>query len=297
MKNFFLIIFTVLFTLGSSMALFPQDFSKIEIGHVKVAGTVHMIHGTDDGKSFSGGNIAVSAGKDGVVMIDSKLTPITDKVKAAIKEIGGDSPKFIINTHVHGDHIGGNAAFSKDGSLVAHTNVRKRAMGNKTEDFWPIITFDHSLSLHMNGEDIKVIHYPAGHTDGDAVIYFQGSNVVHMGDHYFSGLLPFVDLDNGGTVQGYSQNVKTVLDILPEDVKIVPGHGPLSNKDDLRTFHRMLQETTSRVTAAMKSGKSLDEIKAEGLQEEWKGWSWSFIPTERWIETIYNSYSKKQTQK
>ena len=153
------------------------------------------------------------------------------------------------------------------------------------------------MSIHMNGEEIQAIHYPEGHTDGDAVIYFKGSNVLHIGDHWFNELLPYVDLGSGGTVQGYIANIKRTLDEVPDDIKIIPGHGALANKKDLRNFYRMLEETVSLVTKKMKSGKSLDDIKKEGLQEEWKSWSWSFISTERWIETIYKSYSKKSSKK
>ncbi|MFQ5648676.1 MAG: MBL fold metallo-hydrolase [bacterium] len=297
MRKIYLMIFVGLFALSASFAVVQQDASKIEIVATKVAGNVYMIHGRDDSKAFSGGNIGVSVGDDGVVMVDSKMAPLGDKIKTAIKELGGDSPKYILNTHVHGDHTSGNIGFSKDGTIIAHTNVRKRIMGDQPEDAWPVLTFEQSVSIHFNGEEIKALHFPRGHTDGDAVVYFTGSNVVHMGDHYFSGLLPFVDLDSGGSVQGYMANVKKVLDELPDDVKIIPGHGPLATKDDLQTNYRMLQETTSLVTQKMKEGRSLDEIKTDGLQEEWKSWSWSFISTERWIATIYKSYSEEMTQK
>jgi len=295
MKKLYLFIFIILFAISGFAALW-QDFTKIEVKATKVAGSVYMIAGADDMAAFSGGNIAVSVGEDGVLMVDSKMAPLSDKIKAAIKEIGGDLPKYIINTHVHGDHVGGNPAFSSDGTIVAHTNVRKR-LSDKPENTWPVITFDQSMSIHMNGEEIQAIHYPEGHTDGDAVIYFKGSNVLHIGDHWFNELLPYVDLGNGGTVQGYIANIKRTLDEVPDDIKIIPGHGALANKKDLRNFYRMLEETVSLVTKKMKSGKSLDDIKKEGLQEEWKSWSWSFISTERWIETIHKSYSKEMSKK
>lgn len=295
MKRLYLLIFIVLFAISAVSALL-QDFAKIELKATKVAGTVYMIAGTNDAVNFSGGNIAVSVGEDGVVMVDAKMAPLGDKIKAAIKEIGGDLPKYVINTHVHGDHVNGNSTFGSDGAIVAHTNVRKR-LSDKPENIWPVITFDQSMSIHMNGEEIKAIHYPRGHTDGDAVIFFTNSNVVHMGDHLFNKMFPFVDLDNGGTVQGFMENITKILDEIPEDVKIIPGHGALANKADLKNFRGMLQETVALVTDKMKSGKSLDDIKKEGLQEEWKSWSWSFISIERWIEIIYNSYSKEMSQK
>jgi len=295
MKKLYLFIFIILFAISAVAALW-QDFTKIEIKPTKVAGSVYMIAGTDDMAAFSGGNIAVSIGEDGVLMVDSKFAPLGSKIKTAIKEIGGDLPKYIINTHVHDDHINGNSAFRSDGTIIAHTNIRKR-LTDKPKDLWPVITFDQSLSIHMNGEEIKAIHYPKGHTDGDAIIYFIGSNVVHMGDHLFNKMFPFVDLNSGGTVQGFMANTKKTLDEIQEDVKIIPGHGPLASKTDLQENYRMLQETVALVTEKMKAGKSLDDIKKEGLQEEWKSWSWSFITEGKWIETIYNSYSEKSSSK
>ena len=300
MKKLYLFIFIILFALSAVFALVQQDFSKVKIKSTLVAGNIYMLEG-------SGGNIGVSIGEDGVLIIDDQFAPLADKIKAAIKDLGGDAPKFILNTHWHGDHTGGNEAFSPEGTIIAQTNVRKRLMTKQnilgreikptSKEAWPIITFDASLSIHFNEEEIKAMHYPKGHTDGDAVIYFKGSNVFHLGDQWFNKLLPFVDLDSGGTVQGYMANIKKILDEIPDEIKIIPGHGALANKEDLRNFHRMLQETVSLVTEKMKSGKSLDDIKKEGLQEEWKSWSWSFISTERWIETIYKSYSKDISKK
>ncbi|MCH8873116.1 MBL fold metallo-hydrolase [candidate division KSB1 bacterium] len=288
MKKLYLFIFIILFAISAVAALW-QDFAKVEVKATKVAGSVYMIAGTDDMAAFSGGNIGVSVGEDGVIMVDSKFAPLGDKIKAAIKEIGGDLPKYVINTHVHDDHLNGNSVFSADGTIIAHTNIRKR-LADKPKNLWPVITFDQSLSIHMNGEEIKAIHYPKGHTDGDAIIYFTGSNVVHMGDHLFNKMFPFVDLNSGGTVQGFMANTKKTLEEIPENVKLIAGHGPLASKADLQENYRMLQETVALVTQKMKAGTSLDDIKKEGLQEEWKSWSWNFITEERWIEKIHNSY-------
>ena len=280
MKKLYLFIFIILFAISAVAALW-QDSTKVEIKATKVAGSVYMIAGTDDMaafSSFSGGNIGVSVGEDGVVMVDTKMAPLGNQIRAAIYNLGGSGPKYVLNTHVHGDHTNGNSAFSREGTIVAHTNVRKR-LSDKPENIWPVITFDQSMSIHMNGEEIQAIHYPEGHTDGDAVVHFKGSNVMHLGDHWFNKLLPYVDLDNGGTVQGYIANIKRTLDEVPDDIKIIPGHGALANKEDLRNFYRMLQETVSLVTEKMKSGTNLEDIKKEGLQEEWKSWSWSFIST------------------
>ena len=214
-----------------------------------------------------------------------------DKVKAAIKQVGGGSPRFILDTHWHNDHINGHPEFRRDGIIIAHDNARARIVGDKPEDYWPILTFDHSLSIHLNGEEIRALHYPAGHTDGDVVIYFVSSNVVHMGDLFFSGYLPYVDLNSGGTVQGYMKNVKSILDEIPDDVQIIPGHGPVSSKDDLRTYYRSMTETVSLIREQMQAGKSLEEIQEAGLPDEWDEGAWFLIPSRRWIEIVYKSYS------
>ncbi|MFQ6112922.1 MAG: MBL fold metallo-hydrolase [bacterium] len=300
MKKFYLIIFLALLVVSLGFALVQQDFSKVEIKVTHVAGNIYMLEGR-------GGNIAVSAGDDGVLMVDDQLAPLSDKIRAAIKDLGGGRLKFILNTHWHGDHTGGNEVFGPEATIIAHLNVRKRLMTKQNilgreieaqpEEAWPVITFDASLSVHFNGEEIKAMHYPQGHTDGDAVIFFTGSNVVHMGDNFFAGRFPFVDLGSGGDVDGLINNVEKVIDELPTDVKIIPGHGPLSTLDDLKTYYRMLKETTGLISQRMESGKSLDQIKQEGLPEEWQSWGWQFISADRWIEIVYNSYSKNVTNK
>ncbi len=299
MKKIYLLIFLALGILTASFAIVQQDYSNVEIKATKVAGNVYMLQGR-------GGNIGVSVGEDGVLMVDDQFAPLAEKIKAAIKELGGDSPKFILNTHYHGDHTGGNSEFSAEGTIVAHANVRKRltteqerrgqVVPPKPKEAWPVITFDESLSIHFNGEEIKVIHYPSGHTDGDAVIYFTGANVVHMGDDFFAGRFPYVDLGSGGSVKGLINNIEKVVSEVPTDVKIIPGHGALSTVDDLKNYLEMLKETTKAVTQKMNDGKSLDEIKADGLPD-WNSWGSGFINTDSWISTIYNSFSKNMTKK
>lgn len=277
-------------------AFAQQDWSKVEIKSTKVNGNVYMLQG-------SGGNIGVSVGADGILIVDDQYAPLADKIKAALKTLGEGKLKFILNTHWHGDHTGGNAAFSSEGSIIAHTNVRKRlAEGMNlpgritrpaSKEALPIITFEQSVSIHFNGEEIRALHLPRGHTDGDAVIYFTSANVVHMGDLFFNGMFPFVDIDSGGDVEGYIKNVAEVLGKLPPGAKIIPGHGPLATADDLKKFHDMMMKTTGIVRDKMKAGKTLDQIKTEGLPEEWKSWSWQFVTTDRWISTIHRSYSNK----
>jgi cyclase len=274
-----------------------QDFSKVEVKATPVAGNVQMLVG-------SGGNIGVSAGPDGILIVDDQFAPLADKIRAALKGINPGKLKFILNTHWHGDHTGSNAVFGAEATIVAQSNVRKRLEADQTlfgekvaaspKDALPVITFDEGLSVHFNGEEIKAIHVPHGHTDGDTVVYFTKSNVVHMGDQFFNGRFPFVDLESGGSVDGYVANVGHVIDKMPKDAKIIPGHGPLATMDDLKAFHAMLVETTGIVRDKMKAGKTLDQIKSEGLPEKYASWGPpdAFIKADRWIETIHKSLSR-----
>ncbi len=276
-----------------------QDFSKVEMKATKVAGNIYMLEG-------SGGNIGVSVGPDGILIVDDQYAPLADKIKAALKQLGDGKLKFVINTHWHGDHTGSNAIFGMDSTIIAQSNVRKRLSGTNTvmgqtsqpapKAALPIITFDESLSVYFNGEEIKAIHYPHGHTDGDGVIFFTGSNVVHMGDHMMTGRFPFVDMNSGGSVEGIVRNVGSILAKLPPDVKIIPGHGPLATIDDVRRYQQVLIETVDIVRKQMLAGKSLDEIKAAGLPAKYDEWGKGFITTPVWIETIFKSLSKPAGQ-
>ncbi len=296
MRIKYISVFVALCLFATFAFMQQQDFSKVRMKTTKVAGNVYMLEG-------SGGNIGVSVGSDGVLIVDDQYAPLADKIKAALKELGQGKLKFVINTHWHGDHTGGNAIFGVDSTIIAHANVRKRLgsenvnrSGQKVppapKEALPIITFDESLSVHFNGEEIKAIHYPSGHTDGDGVIFFTGSNVVHMGDDFFAARFPFVDLNSGGSVEGLVRNIGNVLAKLPAGVKIIPGHGPISTAEDLKAYHQMLVETVDVVRKQMKAGKSLDEIKAAGLPEKYKDWGSGFISAPVWIETIHRSLSK-----
>lgn len=275
--------------------LSQRNFDDVTIEIVPVAGNVSMLLG-------SGGNIGVSAGADGILIIDDQFAPLAEKIKAALGEISTGDLEFVLNTHYHGDHTGGNEVFGLEALIVAHENVLVRlsspqtVRGNTTPaapvQARPVITFDESMSIHFNGEEISLFHVPAGHTDGDSVIYFHDSNVVHMGDHFFAGRFPFVDLGAGGTAQGMAANVGSVLERAPDDVKIIPGHGPLSTKADLQLFHDMLQDTIETVQAGIDGGKSADEIKAAGLSDRWDGWGSGFINEEVWIDTIHQSLTQ-----
>jgi len=287
--------FCLMAALALPAAAQPRDFSKVEIKATKVAGNIYMLEG-------SGGNIGVSVGSDGILIVDDQFAPLADKIHAALKGLSDGKLKFVLNTHWHGDHTGGNQAFGAEAPIIAHENVRKRMAteqkgdGETTpaspQEALPVITFGDKVSVHFNGEEIKVIHFPAGHTDGDSVIFFTGSNVVHMGDDFFAGRFPYVDLPSGGSVQGLTENVAKILAQLPADVKVIPGHGPLSNKADLEKFHRMLVDTTAIVEKKMKGGKTMQAVQAEGLPEEFKEWGSGFIDTKAWLSIVYESLDK-----
>jgi len=274
----------------------PQDrFAGVEIKTHKVAGNVYMLEG-------AGGNIGVVAGPDGLLIVDDQYAPLAEKIRAALRQINPGRLKFVLNTHWHGDHTGSNAAFGNEAALIAHANVRKRlAAGFKSPQYTvdpaprealPVITFDTAVYFHFNGEEVRAIHFPTGHTDGDSIIFFTGSNVIHMGDHFFVGRFPFVDLASGGSVEGLIKNVGEVIAQAPAGVRIIPGHGPLSTVEDLRTYHSALRETSDLIRQRMQQGRTLEQLKAEGLPEKWKEWGTGFIKTEQWIETVYRSYSQ-----
>lgn len=295
MKQRIWLLLVCLLAMGTVSATAQQDFDKVEIKATHVRGNVYMLTG-------SGGNIGVSVGPDGILIVDDQFAPLADKIRAALAEIGGGQLKFILNTHWHSDHTDGNKEFGPEATIIAHTNVRKRLSTDQhllgrdvsaaPQEAWPVITFDHSVSVHFNDEEIWVLHLPQGHTDGDSVVLFKESNVLHMGDDFFAGRFPFVDLGSGGSVEGLIKNVGHVIERLPEDVKIISGHGPLSDAGGLKAYHTMMVETVAIIREKMEAGKSLEEIQAEGLPEKFAEWGGGFISTKRWIQIVYRSYSK-----
>lgn len=273
-----------------------QDFSDVKIEAIHVAGPIHMLKG-------AGGNIGVSVGPDGILMVDDQFAPLADRIRAAIGKLGEGKIAFVLNTHWHGDHVGGNTEFGREATIIAQTNVygrlsTRQELFGQTKDplpkhALPVITFDESLSVHFNGEEIEVIHFPTGHTDGDSAVFFKKSNVVHMGDLMFMGMFPFVDLDHGGDVEGLIRDVAAIIARLPKDAKVIPGHGPLSSVADLKTYHRMLGDCVAAVQKAMSAGQSLEQILKAGAPEEWESWGSGFIKTDKWLETIHKSLTKK----
>lgn len=239
-----------------------------------------------------GGNVAVSHGEDGVFIIDDQYKPTIDQLLAAIGDISAKPVRFVINTHYHGDHVGGNEAVSERGGVViAHDNIRQRMSTDQFNHFWndttpawpadslPVITFNDKVTLHLNGEPVTAYHVPRGHTDGDSIIHFPESNVLHMGDIFFNGLYPFIDLDGGGTLQGMIAAVAMGLELADEETRIIPGHGALTDKAGMQGYHDMLVEMRDIVQGMIDRDMSLEQVVAAN-------------PTAKWDEELGNVFIK-----
>jgi len=274
-----------------------QDFSKVRVKATKVAGQVYVIEDTN--AEFSGGNIGVSVGADGLVLIDDKFAPIAPQIEAALKTISDKPIRFIINTHYHGDHTDGNTVFGPKTTIIAHDNTRKRMATATDKDnpaapasALPIITFADKLSVHLNGEDIRAVHFPSAHTDTDVVIFFTTSNVVHLGDEFFNGMFPFIDSDGGGSVKGLIANLTKLLPTLPAGAKLIPGHGPIATAKELKAFLTMLEQTTAFVEAGIKAGKTVDQLKQDKSLARFDSWAKGFFKTADFIAMLYKDLKR-----
>ena len=275
-------------SLVSSAVLADDDrFKDVEITSQKLTDTAYMFTG-------SGGNIGVSAGSDGILIIDDQFAPLADKISASLNKIQSGTPKYVINTHYHGDHTGGNAHFGEQGIIFAHHNVLKRLSANADtpKSALPVVTYSSDVSIHFNNDTLTLKHMGPGHTDGDSVVFWKEDNLVHMGDLFFKDRFPYVDLKGGGSVMGYRDNVGRVLSLIDNNTQVIPGHGELANKDDLMKFKHMLDNSIRWMEEELTKGKSLEQIQSDGMPEQWKGWSWSFITEKKWIDTLYQDIKK-----
>ncbi|MDJ0842466.1 MAG: MBL fold metallo-hydrolase [Acidobacteriota bacterium] len=277
-----------------------QDFSNVEIETVKVSDNIHMLVGR-------GGNIGVVSGEDGVFMIDDQFAPLTEKIKKAVSAITPKSVRFVLNTHWHFDHTGGNENFAKaEAVIVAHENVRKRmSKGQFMSDFnmqvdpapkiaLPVVTFTSDMTFHMNGEEIHVFHVRHAHTDGDAIVHFKNTNALHMGDVFFNGSYPYIDVGSGGSVAGAIKAIDKVLGMIDDNTKIIPGHGPLSNKSELQMTRDMLAGIHEAVKKMVDAGKSLEEVQAAKPTAPWdEKWGKGFINGDRIAGIVFNSIKNK----
>lgn len=241
----------------------------------------------------SGGNIGLSIGEDGAFLIDGQYAPLTPKLLKAVGDLTDQPVKFLINTHWHGDHVGGNANLAATGAVVAaHNNVRSRmaAPGPKQypEEALPVITFSDTTTWYLNGLKIHAFHVEHAHTDGDAIIHIPEANIIHAGDILFNGLYPYIDLDSGGSVDGYIAAMEQLAELANEETQIIAGHGPLGNKADVKRSIALVKDAKSRVAALVKAGKSLDEVQAaDPLADYHADWAWRFITAEKMTAILY----------
>jgi len=286
--------------LGAAPALAQQqDFSKVQVKAERLSATTYMLTG-------AGGNLGLSVGADAVFLIDDQFAPLTTRIKAEIAKLSKKPIRFVINTHWHFDHTGGNENLGKAGALiVAHENVRKRMSTEQFIEFLdmkikveprvalPVVTFTRDVTFHLNGDEIHVLHVPNAHTDGDAIVHFRTSDVVHMGDVFFNQLYPFIDTSSGGSVDGVIAAADRALDLAGDKTKIIPGHGPLASKADLKAYRDMLATVSGRIKAAKQAGRSIEEVVAAKPTAEFDAvWGKGFLPSHKFVEMIWRNIAK-----
>ena len=292
------IVFLAAAMFGSAPGAAQRDMSKVEIKVEQLAPGVAVLFG-------AGGNIGLSHGEDGNVLIDDQFAPLTARILAAVNSVDPDPVKFVVNTHWHGDHSGGNENLGKAGAvIIAHDNVRRRmSLDQFSKRFGktaaspkvalPVVTFAQGVTLNLNGDELQVVHVRAAHTDGDSLVYWKKARVLHMGDTFFHKIsLPFIDLESGGSIDGAIAAVRTALALAAPDVKIIPGHGPVATRDDLAAYLAMLVDVRGKVAAAKRAGKSLAQIKAANPAKRYEV-AGGFIMADSFVETVYASIGAK----
>lgn len=277
-----------------------QSMEDVEIGVSPVTDGVYALTGR-------GGNIGLVVTDDGAFLIDDQYAPLTDKILAAVRSVTDQPVKFVLNTHWHGDHTGGNENLAGQGTLVvAHDNVRERMSSEQVSEFFgrttppsadgalPVMTFDSTVTFHLGDQTVHAFHVPHAHTDGDSVVHLPDANVIHTGDIVFYGLYPFVDVDSGGSLSGVIAAVERIADLADAETAIIAGHGPVIDREQLLGYHEMLKTVHVRLTDAIAQGQNLEDIKAAGITAEYDDvWGGGFIPTERWIELLYRDLTRE----
>jgi glyoxylase-like metal-dependent hydrolase (beta-lactamase superfamily II) len=280
--------FLFVFFTCTSLTFAQRDFSDVVITSEKLTENVYVLFG-------AGGNIGLAIGEDAAYLIDDQFGPLTEKIVAHVQTITDKPINFVLNTHVHGDHTGGNENLANAGAMIiAHENVRKRmieADEPRPQEAWPVVTFNDKMTLHLkNGRSVHAMHVNPAHTDGDTYYYFPQDNVIHMGDNFFSGRYPYIDLSSGGDIDGLISNTTMALELIDEETKIIPGHGSVSSKADLKEYTEILSILRERIIAARSSGKSLEEVQKMGISKEWdESHGQGFINADRIVEFIYKS--------
>jgi glyoxylase-like metal-dependent hydrolase (beta-lactamase superfamily II) len=287
--------------LGLAAPLAAQDFSSVEIRTEPVAPGIHVLFG-------AGGNIGVSTGPDGTFIIDDQFAPLTPKIQAALAKLSDQPVRFVLNTHWHGDHTGGNENLGKAGALiVAHDNVRVRmsseqfvaSMQRKVPPSpaaaLPVVTFDSASSFHLNGDTIRAVHVDRAHTDGDSLVHFAKANVVHMGDTYFSAAYPYVDLSSGGSFDGLLATLARALELGDDRTRYIPGHGPVTGKPELAAYRAMIADIVGKVRAGIAAGRSVEQIVASKPTARYDAARASgFIKPDVLVRTIHQSLTAKR---
>jgi len=294
----FMITRTITISLFVFLFVFSQVVSaqeEVKIESIQVTDQIYMLTG-------QGGNLGLFVGQDGTFLIDDQFAPLSEKIIGAITSVGGDSPKFLINTHFHGDHTGGNENFGKRGTLIfSHNNVRDRLRhGSYIREFdmkrsgvediaLPVVTFSEDISFHLNGDEVHVIHIPHSHTDGDSIIHFRSANVIHAGDVVFNGFYPFIDVNHGGSIKGMITGVKKIIALSDGNTQIIPGHGPLTDKAELGNYLKMLETAYERLRKLKAEGKTIQEaIESTPLADLEEEWGDGIFTGDKWIGIIYS---------